>query len=40
MRDGQGFLLVYNIVSRPTFDEVSEYFQKILRVKDEGQVPL
>jgi len=40
MRDGQGFLLVYNIVARPTFDEVSVLYDKILRTKDLDQVPL
>ena len=29
MRDGKGFLLVYNITSRPTFDEVSILYEKV-----------
>lgn len=40
MRDGQGFLLVYNIVARPTFDEVSLLYDKILRTKDTDKVPI
>jgi GTPase KRas protein len=40
MRDGQGFLLVYNIVARPTFDEVSVLYDKILRTKDTDNVPI
>jgi len=40
MRDGKGFLLVYNIISRPTFDEVSVLYEKILRTKDATKVPV
>jgi len=40
MRDGKGFLLVYNITSRPTFDEVSTLYDKILRTKDSESVPI
>jgi len=40
MRDGKGFLLVYNITSRATFDEVSVLYEKILRTKDVSKVPL
>jgi len=40
MRDGKGFLLVYNIISRPTFDEVSLLHEKILRTKDCDRVPM
>jgi GTPase KRas protein len=40
MRDGKGFLLVYNIISRPTFDEVSVLYDKILRTKDTDKVPV
>jgi GTPase KRas protein len=40
MRDGKGFLLVYNIISRPTFDEVSILYDKILRTKDTDKVPI
>jgi len=40
MRDGKGFLLVYNITSRPTFDEVSVLYDKILRTKEAARVPI
>jgi len=40
MRDGKGFLLVYNIVSHPTFEEVSVLYEKILRTKDTERVPI
>jgi len=40
MRDGKGFLLVYNITSRPTFDEVSVLHDKILRTKEQSKVPI
>jgi GTPase KRas protein len=34
MRTGEGFLLVYSIVSRNSFEEISTFHQQILRVKD------
>jgi len=40
MRDGQGFLLVYSIVDRPSFAEVSSLKEKILRTKDMDKVPI
>ena len=40
MRDGRGFLLVYNITSRPTFEEVSNLYDRILRTKDSNKVPM
>lgn len=40
MRDGKGFLLVYNITSRPTFEEVLVLHEKILRTKDTDKVPM
>lgn len=40
MREGKGFLLVYNITSRSTFDEVSLLYDKILRSKDKDKVPM
>jgi GTPase KRas protein len=39
MRDGKGFLLVYNITSRPTFEEIENLHNKILRTKDANQIP-
>jgi len=38
IRDGQGFLLVYSIVSRPTFEQVSVLHEKILRSKEATKV--
>ncbi len=40
MRTGQGFLLVYAITSRSSFDEISSFREQILRVKDQDQVPI
>jgi len=40
MRDGKGFLLVYNITSRPTFEEIQVLRDKILRTKDTDRVPI
>ena len=42
MREGKGFLLVYSITSRQTFDEVAMLRDKILRTKDDegDQVPI
>lgn len=33
MRTGEGFLLVYSITSRSSFEEVSTFHQQILRVR-------
>lgn len=38
MRTGQGFLCVYSITSRASFDEVSAFREQILRVKDVDKV--
>ncbi len=35
MRDGKGFMLVYNIINRATFDEVLKLREKIIRTKAE-----
>ncbi len=34
MRSGEGFLLVYSITSRNSFEEISAFYQQILGVKD------
>mmetsp|Transcript_51608 Transcript_51608/g.121105 ORF Transcript_51608/g.121105 Transcript_51608/m.121105 type:complete len:122 (-) Transcript_51608:59-424(-) len=39
MRTGQGFLVVYSITSRSSFDEVRTFREQILRVKDKDSVP-
>ncbi|KAF2122891.1 small GTPase superfamily, partial [Lophiotrema nucula] len=40
MRIGEGFMLVYNNTSRPSFDEIPMLQQQILRVKDKNYVPM
>jgi len=40
MRTGEGFLLVYSITSRNTFEEISIFHQQILRVKDKDYFPV
>lgn len=40
MRTGQGFLIVYSIISRSSFDEVNAFREQILRVKDADRVPM
>ncbi len=40
MRYGEGFLLVYSITDRDSFDSISTYHQQILRVKDTESVPI
>jgi len=40
MRTGEGFLLVYSITSRHSFDEISTFHQQILRVKGNNSFPI
>lgn len=40
MRTGEGFLLVYSITSRQSFEEIMTYQQQILRVKDRDFFPV
>lgn len=40
MRSGQGFLLVYSITNRGSFDEVASFHDAICRVKDTDKVPM
>jgi GTPase SAR1 family protein len=40
MRTGEGFLLVYAITSRNSFEEISIFHQQILRVKDQDSFPV
>ena len=40
MRTGEGFLLVYFITSRSSFEEISTFYQQILRVKDRDSFPV
>lgn len=40
MRTGQGFILVYAITARSSFDEITSFREQILRVKDKDKVPM
>jgi GTPase KRas len=40
MRSGEGFVLVFAINSRPSFEEIQTFYQQILRVKDCDYIPL
>jgi GTPase KRas protein len=40
MRTGEGFLLVYSITSRNSFEEMGTFHQQILRVKDQDAFPV
>ena len=42
MRTGQGFILVFDVTSRATFDELATFAEQVSRVKDRnlGDVPL
>ncbi|KAI8343790.1 small G-protein Ras2 [Choanephora cucurbitarum] len=40
IRDGEGFLLVYSITSRSTYDRIERFRDQIFRVKDAENVPL
>lgn len=40
MRTGEGFLLVYSMTSRQSFEEIITFQQQILRVKDRDYFPI
>jgi len=40
MRGGEGFVVVYSITDRKSFQEVSEFRDRTLRVKDKSAVPM
>jgi len=40
MRSGEGFLLVYSITSRGSFQAVKDFYQQILRTKDKDTFPV
>ncbi|KAI8801654.1 ras family-domain-containing protein [Cladochytrium replicatum] len=40
MRTGEGFLCVYSITSRNSFQEITMFYQQILRVKDKDWYPI
>jgi GTPase KRas len=39
-RDGEGFLLVYSISSRSTFERIERFRDQIIRIKDTDDIPL
>jgi len=40
MRTGDGFVMVYSVIDRKTFEEINEFYEQILRVKDADAVPM
>lgn len=40
IRTGQGFLIVYSVASKSSFEAVTNFRDQILRVKDEDQYPM
>jgi len=40
MREGKGFLLVYTVTNKATFDELHNLYEKILRSKENKKVPV
>ena len=40
MRTGEGFVLVYSITARESFEEINQFHQQILRVKDKDNFPM
>ena len=40
MRTADGFLMVYSVIDRKTFEEVQEFYEQILRVKDCDKAPM
>ena len=40
MHTGEGFLLVYSIIDRNSFEEIPKFYRQILRVKDRCVNPI
>ena len=40
MRTGQGFILMFSMTSRLTFEDLTSLYKRILEVKDSERVPL
>lgn len=40
MRSGEGFLLVFSVTERSSFDEIYKFHKQILRVKDRDEFPM
>jgi hypothetical protein len=34
VKDGHGFVLVYSITAQATFEDIREYYERIMKVKD------
>ncbi|XP_013400396.1 ras-related protein R-Ras2-like [Lingula anatina] len=40
MRSGEGFLLIYSVTDKSSFDEIYKFHRQILRVKDRDEFPM
>lgn len=40
MRTGEGFLLIYSLTSRESYEETITFHEQILRVKDRERFPM
>jgi GTPase KRas protein len=40
MRSASGFLMVYSVIDRKTFEEINDFHSQILRVKDADNFPM
>lgn len=40
MRTGEGFLLVFSVIDKSSFDEIPRFHTQILRVKDKDEFPM
>ena len=40
MHTGEGFLLVYSIIDKNSFEEIPKFYKQILRVKDKTDFPM
>lgn len=40
MRSGEGFLLIFSVADRSSFDEIYKFHKQILRVKDRDEFPM
>lgn len=40
MRSGEGFLLVFSVTEKSSFEEIYKFHKQILRVKDRDEFPM
>ena len=40
IRTGEGFLLVYSMTSRRSFELINDFYEQIMRAKDQDNVPV